>query len=144
MTQPDEPDTSRAFGSRVLSAADQWASRPVTGLAVIGLVSIWLIVSAVAGFPDRLERAFEVLAAALTLVMLFVVQHTQARLEHATQRKLDELLHALPAADSTLVRLEHGSDAELRAAGDTHQRVRQSAAGQDDTAEDATRDGWPP
>jgi hypothetical protein len=63
MTQPDESDTSRAFGSRALSAADQWASRPV--------------------------------------------------------------------------RLEHGSDSELRGAGDTHRRVRQSATGQDDAAEDA-------
>jgi len=137
MTQPDEPGTSRGFASRVLSAADEWASRPVTGLAVIALISIWIIVSAVTGFPDRLERAFEVLVAALTLAMLFVVQHTQARLEHATQRKLDELLHALPEADSTLVRLEHGSDAELRAAGDSHQRARQPATG----PEDATHDG---
>jgi len=123
MTQPDEPGTSRGFASRVLSAADEWASRPVTGLAVIALISIWIIVSAVTGFPDRLERAFEVLVAALTLAMLFVVQHTQARLEHATQRKLDELLHALPEADSTLVRLEHGSDTELRAVGDSHRRA---------------------
>ena len=70
MTQPDEADTSRASASRVLSAADKWASRPATGLAVIALVSIWIIVSAVAGFPDRLERAFEVLVGALTLAML--------------------------------------------------------------------------
>ena len=70
MTTPDEPDTSRSFGSRLLSAADQWASRPVTGLAVIALVGCWIIISVIAGFPDRLERAFEVLVAALTLAML--------------------------------------------------------------------------
>jgi hypothetical protein len=75
MTQPDEPDTSRAFGRQVLSAADRWASRPVTGLAVIALV-----------------------------------------------------------------RPEHGSDAELRAAGDTHRQTRQSAAGQDDATEETTGD----
>jgi low affinity Fe/Cu permease len=109
-------------------------------LAVIALAGSWITISVIAGFPDRLERAFEVLVAALTLAMLFVVQHTQARLQHATQRKLDELLHALPEADDALVRLEHGSDAELRAAGDTHRQVRQSAASQDDAVADAMRD----
>jgi low affinity Fe/Cu permease len=127
MPVPDDPDASRAFGSRLLSVADRYASRPLTGLAVLAVVVAWIIVSAIAGFPDRLERGFQVLVAALTLAMLFIVQHTQARQQSATQRKLDEILHALPEADDALVRLEHGSDEELRAAGAAHRRVRRSA-----------------
>jgi low affinity Fe/Cu permease len=141
MTNPEEPDDDRALGSRLLLTADNWSSRPVAGLTVITLVGSWLVASVAAGFPDPLERIFQVLVAALTLVMLFVVQHTQARLQHATQRKLDELLRALPAADDALVRLEHGSDAELRAAGDTHRQVRESATDRDESASGPVPEG---
>jgi low affinity Fe/Cu permease len=131
MPVPEAPDESRAFGSRVLSAVDRVASRPMVGLVLLGSAVTWIAVSAAAGFPDRLERIFQVLVAALTLGMLFVIQHTQARQQAATQRKLDEILRALPGADDALIRLEHGSDEELRAAADSHQQVRDAAREQD-------------
>jgi hypothetical protein len=43
------------------------------------------------------------------------------------QRKLDEILQALPGADNALMALEHASDDELRAAGDSHREIRQAA-----------------
>jgi low affinity Fe/Cu permease len=65
--------------------------------------------------------------AALTLAMVFVIQHTQARQQRATQRKLDEILRALPDADNSLLTLEHASDDELRAAAAQHQAIRRAA-----------------
>lgn len=126
----DPQGDSRAFGSRVLSAVDRWTSRPQSGLIIAAAAAAWIVLSAVTGFPDALERIFQVLVAAVTLGMLFVIQHTQARQQAATQRKLDEILHALPEADDALVRLEHGSDAELRAAADSHREVREAARDQ--------------
>jgi low affinity Fe/Cu permease len=126
------PGDSRRRGSRVLAAVDRWASRPLTGLVVLTVVVAWIAFSAAEGFPDGLERIFEVLVAALTLGMVFVIPHRQARQQAATQRKLDEILHALPGADDALVRLEHGSDEELRAAADSHRQVRQAARDRDD------------
>jgi Low affinity iron permease len=64
--------------------------------------------------------------AALTLTMVFVIQHTQARHQRATQRKLDEILLAMPGTDNSLLRLEHASDDELRTAGDQHREIRQA------------------
>ena len=66
-----------------------------------------------AGFPARWETIFQTLVAALTLTMVFVIQHTQARHQRATQRKLDEILLAMPGADNSLLTLEHASDEEL-------------------------------
>jgi len=40
--------------------------------------------------------SFEALAAAVTLVMVFALQHTQMRQQAAVQRKLDEILRVLP------------------------------------------------
>lgn len=125
----------RAFASMLLSAADDWAARPLTGVTVVALAAAWVTVSAVAGFPGWLDRVVEVMVSALTLGMLFIVQHTQARLQHATQRKLDELLLAMPEASNALVRLEHGSDNELRAAGDAHRQARQAAPGTHESPE---------
>jgi len=39
-----------------------------------------------------------------------VIQHTQSREQAATQRKLDELLRALPGAESGLIMLEEASE----------------------------------
>jgi low affinity Fe/Cu permease len=81
----------------------------------------------VVGFPARWETVFQTLVAALTLAMVFIIQHTQSRQQAATQRKLDEILQALPAADNSLLTLEHASDDELRATGNLHRGIRQAA-----------------
>jgi len=59
--------------------------------------------------------------------MVFVIQHTQARAQEATQRKLDEILRASPEADNSLITLEEAPDSELRAATDAHRDVRREA-----------------
>jgi low affinity Fe/Cu permease len=67
------------------------------------------------------------LATALTMAMVFIIQHTQSRQQIATHRKLDEILLALPEADNALLTLEHASDDELRRTSHTHHEIRQAA-----------------
>jgi low affinity Fe/Cu permease len=67
------------------------------------------------------------LVAAVTLSMVFVIQHTQARHQRATQRKLDEIMLAMPGTDNSLLTLEHASDAELHVTGHHHGKIRQAA-----------------
>ena len=99
----------------------------MTALIVISADAIWVVVSFAVRFPSLGERIFQTLVAALTLAMVFVIQHTQAREQAATQRKLDEILQALPGADNAFLTLEHASEDELRAAGHTHRGIRQAA-----------------
>ena len=101
---------------------------------MLGAVGAWVGASIATGFPARWETIFQTLVAAVTLAMVFVVQHTQARHQRATQRKLDEILRALPNADNSLITLEHASDAELHATGREHRQVRRAAL--DDRAAD--------
>lgn len=123
---------SRSPASLLLSGADRYASRPAAAVLVVTMAVVWLGVSIVAGFPARWETVFETVTSALTLAMVFVIQHTQARYQRATQRKLDELLLAVPGTDSSLLTLEHASDDELHAAGHQHLSVRQAALGDED------------
>jgi low affinity Fe/Cu permease len=128
MSEPDPPvDRGRSPGSRLLSGVDRLASRPLIALTVISADMAWVLVSVAAGFPGRWESIFQALVAALTLAMVFVIQHTQARQQAATQRKLDEILQALPGADNALMALENASDEEMRVAGESHSEIRRVA-----------------
>ena len=120
-------DRERSPVRRLLSLVDRWASRPLTALAVIAADIAWVLLSVALGFPGLGESVFQTLVAAVTLAMLFVIQHTQAREQAATQRKLDEIVQALPGADNSLLLLEHASHDELRATGDSHHEIREAA-----------------
>lgn len=118
---------SRHPGSRVLHWFDRTAGRPSVGLGVVVAVVAWVLFSAVFEFPSRLELIFQTLVSAVTLMMVFVIQHTQAREQAATQRKLDEILRSLPEANNSMVTLEEAPDAELDAARTAHREVRDDA-----------------
>jgi low affinity Fe/Cu permease len=124
---PHARGLSRPFVSRWLSRVDRFASRPLAAIFVVTAAAIWIMVSIAAGFPARWETIFQTVVAALTLAMVFVIQHTQARHQRATQRKLDEILLAIPGTDNALLTLEHASDDELHAAGSQHRSIRQAA-----------------
>jgi low affinity Fe/Cu permease len=126
VTEPG-PAAERPRASQWLSRLDRYASRPLASVLAIGAAAAWIVVSAAAGFPARWEIVVQTLVAALTLVMVFVIQHTQARHQRATQRKLDEILLTMPGADNSLLRLEHASDERLRHAGRQHRQIRQAA-----------------
>lgn len=79
------------------------------GAVMAAAIGGWLIVYALTGFPEWMATALEVAAAAITIVMLFVIQHTQRRLETATQLKLDELVRVTDA-DDRVARIETDQD----------------------------------
>ena len=117
---------TRSPASLLLSKADRHASRPMAAVIVVTVAGTWLIVSIVTGFPARWETIFQTAVSALTLAMVFIIQHTQARHQRATQRKLDEILLAIPGTDNALVTLEHASDDELHSIGHQHRSIRQA------------------
>jgi low affinity Fe/Cu permease len=123
----DEQVEQRHPGSRVLHAVDRWAARPTLALGAVAAVAAWVLISAIFGFPARLENVFMTLAAATTLIMVFVIQHTQSRAQAATQRKLDEILRASPGADNSLITLEEAPDNELKAATAASRDARRDA-----------------
>jgi low affinity Fe/Cu permease len=104
----------RTVGSRWLYRADHYSSLPIVAMAVGVLLAAAFVVGAVLGFPDGWVVAFESATSAVTLAMVFVIQHTQSREQAATQRKLDELLRALPEARTGLIMLEEASEETMK------------------------------
>ncbi len=122
-----QTDSLRAPGSRVLYEIDRVASRPLLAMTIVVVDAVWVVLSLVLRFPTRLETIFQTLVAALTLAMVFVIQHTQSREQVATQRKLDEILRALPYANNALIAVEDASDSQLRRVRDDHRALRAEA-----------------
>jgi low affinity Fe/Cu permease len=80
----------------------------VASLVAVGGVTYLLVFGA-----EHDLVVFAAVIEAVTLVLVFVVQHTQGREQAATQRKLDELIRALNDADSNLIQLEEAPDEEM-------------------------------
>jgi low affinity Fe/Cu permease len=110
----DRRTEQRTVGSRWLYRIDHYSSQPAVAITVITLLFGALLVGITLGFPTRWVIAFETATSGVTLVMVFVIQHTQGREQAATQRKLDELLRALPDARNDLMMLEEASEETMQ------------------------------
>jgi len=92
--------------SRILHVVQSLSSKtPASALAVVGCVGVltWAMDS---WHPDQILAWFAAITGAITLTMLFVLEHTQTRQQVALQLKLDEILNALPRTDDQLISLE--------------------------------------
>jgi low affinity Fe/Cu permease len=117
--------------SRFLYRIDHHSSRPSASLVVVSILLCLLIVGAVLGFPSGWVTGSEVGMSATTLVMVFAIQHTQGREQAASQRKLDELLRALPGAQERFMMLEEAPDAVLQDAVEDQRGQHDEAVAQE-------------
>jgi low affinity Fe/Cu permease len=120
--------------SRVFHIIDDLTSRAGASAIVLAVVVVVVLLIFVLGVTSELEYAFTAVASGITLVMVFVIQHTQSRQQLALQIKLDELLRALPQADDRFVHIEVGSDAELQEL-ESRTTARHAAVREDDPPE---------
>jgi low affinity Fe/Cu permease len=121
------PKTERLTrSSRWLHKIDHYTSQPGATLFLGAILVAAIVLGAILGFPATWTTAFEVGASFITLMMLVIIQHTQGREQVATQRKLDELLRALPQAESGLMMLEEESDETIQAVEDNQRMTKQS------------------
>ena len=118
--------------SKALYRIDHVTSRP--GIAVGAIVAILVAVGlgALFGFPSAWVVAFETTSSALTLLMVFTIQHTQGREQAATQRKLDELLQATPGASESLMLLEEAPPEVMLETEQVHRDLREEAGDAED------------
>jgi low affinity Fe/Cu permease len=99
--------------SRALHRIVDWLSHALVAPLIGTIVAAFLVALAVVGHPQSWQTAFATAASAVTLVMVFVIQHTQGRQQQALQLKLDEIIRALPGADDHLVHVEVAAEDEL-------------------------------
>lgn len=135
-TPPGQGD-QRPLGSRFLHRLGELSASTMAALLAAVISALFLLIALTAPRATPWLTAFEALAAAVTLVMVFALQHTQARQQIALQRKLDEILRVLPGADAGLVHLESASPAELQQLDDQHVQARSAAVSDRDESKAA-------
>lgn len=115
--------------SRRLYLIDHYSSLPMVAPIVGLLLAGSIVLGAVLRFPSGWIATFEVATSFVTVMMVLVIQHTQGREQTATQRKLDELLRALPEAESRLMMLEEAPDDLLRSVEEDQRVSKRNAKG---------------
>ncbi len=123
--KPAPADVSVA--SRTLHFLTAWSS--TAAASVIAAVASLVVLAAalVSDHPEPILVWFAAVAGAITMVTVFVLQHTATRQQEALHHKLDEVLHALPEADNKLIKLESASDSELGEVEIRHTALRDDA-----------------
>lgn len=86
----------------LLDTASRFAGSRWTAVAVSVSVAVLIIVGAATGFEHWWHSLIHSAAAAVTLPMLFVLQHTTNRQTTAILIKLDELIYATGAEDDVV------------------------------------------
>ena len=113
----------RPLASRVLHGLGDLSASVGAAVGAAAISLAFFIAALAAPRASPWLTAFEAFAAAVTLVMVFALQHSQARQQAALQRKLDEILRVLPGADTRLVHFETGSIDTFEAVEERHSKV---------------------
>lgn len=119
------PNSQRRV-SGVLHRIGDLTSRAGAALVAGAAVAVFGLVLTIFGFPPNWETGFSAVGACVTLVMLFVIQHTQSKHQLALQLKLDELIRTSPVADDQLVRIEAADAEELDLLSRSQQALHES------------------
>lgn len=124
----------RRWTSRTLHHVGDLVGAAGTGFVAAALTAGWAILGTIFRFPEWWKTVLYSVTGAVTFVMVFVIQHTQARQVSSMQRKLDELLRSSSEADNRLIAVEEASDEELLALADVNVEDRRQASVPSDTS----------
>ena len=127
------------------------AGKPWTFMACVGIVVIWAASGPVFKFNETWQLVINTGTTIITFLMVFLIQNTQNRDGAAMQAKLDELIHAVRAADERFVGIEHLTEKDLdkilgevegraeRIHGEGHEALPVVATRKEDQAQEASR-----
>jgi low affinity Fe/Cu permease len=95
------------------TATARVAGRPWTFIACLAIVLGWAATGPIFRFSETWQLVINTGTTIITFLMVFLIQNTQNRDGAAMQAKLDELLHAVGAADERFIGIEHLTDRDL-------------------------------
>lgn len=96
------------------TAAARIAGKPWTFLGCVLIVLIWAASGPIFKFSESWQLVINTGTTIITFLMVFLIQNTQNRDGAAMQAKLDELIHAVRAADERFIGIEHMTEKDLQ------------------------------
>jgi low affinity Fe/Cu permease len=101
---PSKP--TREVISGLAQSATSWVGSGLASVLVVLVVLGWLLVGIPWGFDEHWHVWLHTVSALVTLVMVFVIQHTTNQESRAMLVKLDELLRVQDGARSEIMAVE--------------------------------------
>lgn len=98
---------------------------PWTFLAGVGAIVVWAATGPVFHFSDTWQLVVNTGTAIFTFLMVILIQNSQNRDAKAMHLKLDELIRAVSAARTHLVRLEELSDEQISSLEEEFKRLKE-------------------
>lgn len=89
------------------------AGNPITFVAALSIVAIWLIIGLFVGFDTNWILILNTTATLNAALMVFIIQNTQNRENKALHLKIDELIRVTKEATSELIAIEELEEEEL-------------------------------
>ena len=103
-----------AFFIRFATATAKVAGKPWTFVGCMTVVLIWAATGPIFKFSETWQLIINTGTTIVTFLMVFLIQNTQNRDGAAMQAKLDELIHAVRAADERFIGIEHMTEKDLQ------------------------------
>ncbi|WP_100466866.1 low affinity iron permease family protein [Mycobacteroides abscessus] len=116
--------TWRARLALVPGLITRWAGSIWLSLIAIAVVVILLVIGLSTAFPGWWQTLVYSTGALVSLLMLFIIQHTTNRDTNAVLLKLDELISAIPAAREEAIDI---GDREIYEQEEVHRRLHHEA-----------------
>ena len=113
--------------SRFASQIARSIAHPSAFLVVLVMVCVWLLTGPVVGFSSLWQTVFNSSTTAITFLLLFLIQHTQARETAAMQLKLNELIRASEGSHNALLDIEHLTDRDYDLIRENYSLLAQQA-----------------
>lgn len=99
--------------STFLTWSAKMAGNPITFVAALSIVAIWLIIGIFIGFDTRWILVLDTMATLNAALMVFIIQNTQNRENKALHLKIDELIRVTKEATNELIAIEEMEEVEL-------------------------------